>query len=190
MKKTVSLNGKKVIFIGNSYVFYGNAVIRKGCDILTERERMNDKGYFYQLARSVGEEVSVTNWTFGGHALHHLFGGVGCTMEKECKGVVHTEYLGDTPYDYVIVSPSSGKVTEENIIEDFERISRFFGERNPNVKIVCLGNLGAHGYSSGGLDHPGIYNSYTELACRGVIIADWGGIKGSIKGIFPYKRRP
>ena len=35
MKEPVSLDGKRVIFIGNSYVYYGRTVINKSSSIMT-----------------------------------------------------------------------------------------------------------------------------------------------------------
>ena len=43
------LDGKKVIFIGNSYVYYGNCVINPGRTPWKMEDRNKDKGYFYQL---------------------------------------------------------------------------------------------------------------------------------------------
>ncbi len=168
-----ALNGKKIIFIGNSYVFYGNAVIRIPLTELTQERRSNDRGYFYQICKSEGIDVSVTNWTFGGHGLAHLF-GAPCAHKKECFGQIHEDYLTDRYFDYVVVSPGGGLESSKNIDADFERIMKFFTEANPNVKFVCLGNLGAYGYSSYKYFLPDVINYYKELEKKGVIIADWG----------------
>jgi len=171
-----SLDGKRVIFIGNSYVFYGCAVEHKVCEVLTQNEREWDRGYFYQLAHQLGEEVNVTNWTFGGHALAHIFNDVCGFEKKSCKDEDHKSYLLNRYYDYVIISPSSGKRSVDRIEEDMREIREFFLAANPCVKFVCLGNLGAHGFSSFKLDFPEIYNYYPTLKSEGMIIADWGGL--------------
>ena len=173
------LNGKRMIIIGNSYVFYGCAVEHKKRTDLTQASRENDRGYFYQLCRLNGIDVSITNWTFGGHGLYHMFGSP-CSFHKECKGERHEDYLLDRYYDYVVISPSGGKPSGERIAADFDYIMDFFRKANPNVKFVCLGNLGCHGYSSFGLVVPETYEYYTTLEKKGVIIADWGKI---VKGI-------
>ncbi len=175
-----TLDGKRIIFIGNSYVFYGNAVIRVGCDKIEESDRQNDLGYFYQLCRLNGESVSVTNWTFGGHGLSDIFGGTCGMSKKECCGQNHEAYLENRYYDYVIVSPSGGRRSADRFFTDMRYIKAFFERENPNAKFVCLGNLGAHGYSSFKLDLPLIYNSYGKLSHEGWIIADWGGIVNGI----------
>lgn len=176
IKETVSLDGKRVIFIGNSYVYYGRTVINQSTSVMTQAERENDKGFFYQLCKENGYEVNVTNWTFGGHGLADFFGAPCAHSTSACKGTRHEDQLKNRYYDYVFVSPGGGERQARTLADDFDYIIKFFKEANPNVKIVCLGNLGCHGYSSFGTDLPAIYNYYPTLADKGVIIADWGGL--------------
>ena len=176
IEKKVSLDGKRVIFIGNSYVYYGRTVINKSSSIMTQAERENDKGFFYQLCKENGYEVNVTNWTFGGHGLADLFGAPCAHSTSACKGTRHENELKNRYYDYVFVSPGGGNRSAQTIADDFDYIINFFKEANPDVTIVCLGNLGCHGYSSFGTDLPAIYNYYPTLAEKGVIVADWGGL--------------
>ena len=68
-----ALQGKKIIFIGNSYTFWGQTVIFKDQDVLTQDKRSYDQGYFYQLCKANGIDVAVTNWTFGGHDITAMF---------------------------------------------------------------------------------------------------------------------
>ncbi len=171
---THMLDGKKVIIIGNSYVYHGNCVITKSSKYPTQADRVNDLGYFYQICKANGATVNVTNWTFGGHSLGNIFDGECTYSDCPSNGKCHEDYITDRYYDYVLVSPGSGTV-EQHIAEDFDYITKFFKEANPNVKIVCLGNLAAHGYSASG-DLPGVYNYYKTLEQKGVIIADWGGL--------------
>ena len=70
-----ALQGKKIIFIGNSYTFWGQTVIFKDQDVLTQDKRSYDHGYFYQLCKANGNDVAVTNWTFGGHNISAMFDG-------------------------------------------------------------------------------------------------------------------
>ena len=176
IKETVSLDGKRVIFIGNSYVYYGRTVINQSTSVMTQAERENDKGFFYQLCKENGYEVNVTNWTFGGHGLADFFGAPCAHSTSACKGTRHEDQLKNRYYDYVFVSPGGGERQARTLADDFDYIIKFFKEANPDVKIVCLGNLGCHGYSSFGTDLPAIYNHYPTLADKGVIIADWGGL--------------
>ena len=176
------LDGKRVIFLGNSYVYYGQTVLNRHRSVLGQAERMRDKGYFYQLCRLRGAEVDVTNWTFGGHGLCDLF-GAPCAHHGLCEGRRHELDLTDRAYDYVFASPGGGERSAASLAADFDYITRFFREANPNVRIICFGNLGAHGYSSFGKVLPSIYGYYPTLEDMGVTIADWGGIiKGIIDG--------
>ncbi|MBQ8331375.1 MAG: SGNH/GDSL hydrolase family protein [Clostridia bacterium] len=172
----VSLDGKRVIFIGNSYVYYGRTVINQSSSVMTQAKRENDKGFFYQLCKANGQEVDVTNWTFGGHSLGDIFGAPCAHASSACRGTRHENELKNRYYDYVFVSPGGGSRQAAEIEEDFDYIINFFKEANPNVKIVCLANLGCHGYSSFGTDRPEIYTYYSTLAEKGVMIADWGGL--------------
>ncbi|MBE6641068.1 MAG: discoidin domain-containing protein [Ruminococcaceae bacterium] len=184
-EEKISLDGKRVIIIGNSYVFNGKTVITQSSSVYTQAPRSNDKGYFYQLCKANGHEVTVTNWTFGGHGLTNLFGGTcgysSCPLEKGS----HEKFLTNKFYDYVIVAPGGGSTTAQNILTDFDYIIKFFRDANPDVKIICLANLGVHGYSSFGTDYPEVYNNYKAIEDKGVIIADWGGVVARIlKGVY------
>ena len=85
----VSLDGKRVIFIGNSFVYYGQAVLEKSStEYPTLDGRRNEEGFFYQLCRANGERVSVTNRTFGAHRFSELFSRDVCTREN-CARLVY-----------------------------------------------------------------------------------------------------
>lgn len=172
-------DGARMLVVGNSYVHYGKCVTGQGKTVLTQESRENNKGYLYQICKQNGIEVNVTNWTFGGHGLSDFFGGT-CTNAGDCFGKDHESYLINEYFDYVILSPSSGLFSDLGMMEHFEYIIKKFKAVNPDVKIVCLGNLGARGYSSWMEVVPGILGNYKHLEEMGVIIADWGGIVNSI----------
>ncbi len=176
IKETVSFDGKRVIFIGNSYVYYGRSVLNVSSSVMTQAERENDKGFFYQLCKANGQEVNVTNWTFGGHGLADFFGAPCAHASSACRGTRHEDELKNRYYDYVFVSPGGGDRQASTLAADFDYLIKFFKDANPDVKIVCIANLGCHGYSSFGTDLPAIYNYYSTLADKGVIMADWGGL--------------
>ena len=183
-QEKVDLNGKKILIIGNSYVFYGRTTLYTATAVRDQISRSGDKGFFYQLCKENGYDVSVTNWTFSGHGLYDLC-DTPCT-HSACKGgIIHEVALIDPVYDYVVISPGGGDLSEKYFVENFDHLCKFFRAANPNVKIVCLGNLGAHGYSSFGTVEPGICSHYKNLEKQGVIIADWGGlVNGIIDGIY------
>ncbi len=161
------LNNKKIIFLGNSFTYYGHCVIEKGTSTLTQFARSSDKGYFYQLCRERGANVSVTNWTFGNHTMKRLFGG-NCDADRGCDGVDHASYLTDRYFDYVVIQPGSGQDYEFDKYIDI--VMNFFRAANPDVKFIFV--LHSRLY----------YNNVTTVFSKvksledekGVIIVDWG----------------
>lgn len=175
------LNGKKIIFIGDSFVFYGQVVLEKSQSVLSDKNRTNDHGYFYQLCKEMGAEVSVTNFTFGGHGLAS-FCGEACNTEKSCAGVNHFSYLEDRNYDYVIVSGErASSRTKEYLFENMDIIINMFRAVNPDTKFFYLVSSGAHNVSvSPTLPHE-MLNALDELEdTRGVTIVDWGKMVSDI----------
>ena len=71
-----ALDGKKILFVGNSYTYYGRVVINQGYDVLTQKERTDNRGLFYYLCQEKGIDVEVTNWVFGGHDLTDTLEGL------------------------------------------------------------------------------------------------------------------
>ena len=170
------LHGKKIIFIGNSYTYYGQTVLEKSQSRLTQEVRSNDKGYFYQLCRANGIEVSVTNWTFGGHGLMSLFGG-NCTADRGCDGEDHKAYLTDRSFDYVVIQPGSGIVSSVSFLSSMEVVTSFFREANPDVKFVVLVPYSAYG-QIGGAPYLAkeMLDALKTVAEAGVTVVDWGGV--------------
>ena len=133
-----ALDGKKIIFIGNSYTFYGRAVLDRGNTVLTQAERVNDQGFFYQLCKKNGIDVEVTNWTFGGHNIIDICGEV-CTVDQGCKGEHHSLFLKDTYYDYVAIQCySESKTYDGDLVEYLKFVTDFFRKANPNVRFIIL----------------------------------------------------
>ncbi|MBR2341522.1 MAG: hypothetical protein IKA72_03845 [Clostridia bacterium] len=170
------LDGKKIIFIGNSYTYYGQTVLEKKQSVLTQADRSNDKGYFYQLCKANGAEVNVTNWTFGGHSLEHLFGG-SCSANRGCDGVDHASYLTDRNYDYVVMQPGSGVDADTNYLTEAKNIMNFFKAGNPNTKFVALVSYSCYGTIGSTLNKMENYlNNLKTLEAQGVTVVDWGGL--------------
>ena len=162
------LDGKKVIFIGNSHTYYGKTVLEKKQSVLTQEPRNNDKGYFYQLCKTNGAEVSVTNWTFGGHEFNSLF--ETCAANRGCDGEDHKAYLVDRNYDYVIMQQGSASANMPDFIEKIETVMNLFKEANPDTKFVFLVQHLAH------IDNFKWRSQIKELEKKGVIIVDWGAV--------------
>ena len=171
-----SLNGKKIIFIGNSYTYYGQTVFEKSQTRLTQKSRMGDRGYFYNLCKLNGAEVDVTNWTFGGHNLEHLFGG-SCTANRGCDGEDHKAYLTDPYYDYVVIQPGSGAAPSASFLSDMETVMNFFKAANPDVKFAVLVPYCAYGTIGSTIAlAKDFLNGLKTVASMGVTVVDWGGL--------------
>ena len=107
------LDGKKVLFVGCSFTFYGGTVAPYGggnYQDVSVAERDNDLGLFYQLCKANGAEVDVTDWTFGGHNLSQILDKTSCDGKCGGNSNNHSEDLTDAllaekQYDYVILNP-------------------------------------------------------------------------------------
>ena len=159
-----ALDGKKVLFIGNSMTFHGYAVFRKSRSVLELSTRRNDMGYFYQLAKTNGAEPAVTNWTWGGHYLKHIFSNV-CSADRECKGLDHLSHFTDYDYDYVIMQEAT---TRDIKAEDAIKLAEQFKAVNPDTKIIALIHS-AYYYS--GID---CTEYVAKLKEAGITVVDWG----------------
>ena len=173
------LDGKKVIFVGNSYTYYGNCVINKDVSLLKQSDRAHDRGYFYQICKNNGANVDVTNWTFATHGLSDLFGT--CATTKSCKGKDHTTYLTDARYDYVFLQERTGTeespVSSEQFLANVDKAAAFFRAANPDVKICFLVQQRMYEQNIGWL------SVVKELPARGIDVIDWGGmVEGIIEG--------
>ena len=133
------LDGKKVLIVGNSYCYYGHAVLRNGTTELTQEQRSNDKGYFYQLCKTQGAEVSVTDWAYGDHSLWETLGN-SCTRDT-CLGVDHLSYLTDRYFDYVVFTPYE-KDYDGDMLEYLQPMMDVFLAANPNVQfLLCVPHM-------------------------------------------------
>lgn len=167
------LDGKKILFIGNSHTYVGRIVVQVYNSQPKLTSRQNDKGLFYLICQRNGIDVNITNWTFSSHGLRSIFGGT-CTTEGDCFGKNHEEYLTDRFYDYVVIQPGVGEKSEQNIAEDIAYVVDFFQKENPDVKFVLLGNASVYGNNATSKPYPGITGYYKTLAEQNFIMADWG----------------
>ena len=169
------LSNKKVIIIGNSHTYFGGMVKEISQSVMELSDRVNDKGYFYQLCKANGvENMTVTNWTFGNHGLKDLFSG-DCQANRSCgNGSDHLAELTDNNYDYVIFQ--QGSTGTATFMEWLDVMMNFFKAGNPNTKFVMLVQARAHN------DHAADANKYTwlaklsEIEQKGVTIVDWGAM--------------
>ena len=165
------LDGKKFIFIGNSYTYYGKCVLSQPVTNYSQSDRSNDQGYFYQIAKENGADINVTNWTFGNHCLEDTFGGV-CEANRACDGHDHAADLTDRYYDYVMFQESSLRI--DGFLDSVDTIMAFFREANPNVKFFCLVPVRLYEWQSTSEECRNVLNNLTTVEKLGVTVVNWG----------------
>ena len=156
------LDGKKIIFIGDSFVYYGQVVLDGSAS------RYNDKGYFYQLCKSMGAEVSVTNWTYGGKGISYIYEN-------------YMGNLADRNYDYVVISGGRNSTSKaEDYFTTLQAYMDMFTAVNPDVKFLYLVSSGAHNISVAESFPVEILNNLKEFEKMGITIVDWGKLVSDI----------
>lgn len=168
-----ALAGKKVIFIGNSFTYYGNCVLDKGVNELGLEKRINDQGYFYQVCRANGVQVSVTNFTFGGHQLSDFYTGK-CAANRGHDGANHLQYLTDRNYDYVVLQQGSGGKDAEDILAECRPLMDLFLKVNPKTKFVFLVHHWAH------IKNHSYLTNLKQLEEAGILVVDWGALVADV----------
>lgn len=171
------LNGKKIIFFGNSYTYYGKCVLNKGSGVYEQRERTGDQGYFYQICKENGVEVNVTNFTFGGHYLKD-FHPTCCAANRGHDGLDHLSYISDFNYDFVVLQTGSGPLNYANLLEECEPIMKPFREANPDVKFIFLANHIEYLLKDTEQFKDGYVwrSDIKKLADAGILVVDWGSL--------------
>lgn len=162
----ISLDGKTVMVIGNSMLYYGNCVISGD-----EEER--DYGYLHQIIASFGEEATILDYTFPGRKLREIYEDTLRGLDPEvCNSV-----------DYIIMSES----TQDNpkLFSDCMNIISLF----PNAvdyAFMCHPLM----YEK---ELEGSLAGIEELRSAGIRIADWGRLvydiyTGSVSVPFSFIR--
>ena len=126
MSELFKADKKRIAFVGNSFTFFGNCVNVNTFDSV-------DDGYFYKLARSFGDDVTVTNFTWGGASfLHKGDGYADRALYKKIKEL-HPAYYNnpqrepiDSFYcqDFVVLQQSGDRI--EQTYEDARLIMELF----------------------------------------------------------------
>lgn len=167
------LDGKKIIFVGCSYTYYGGVVIKDDYYIHSQKKRADDRGYFYQLCKANGADVSVMDWCYGGHDLTDMFDGhCDANDNKVEKGHDHAADLIDRYYDYVVLQEI--KVPEpwtaEQYYANIKGVMDLFRAANPDVKFFYVIHDGVY---TG--NYPAGWKKSVKLVEQeGAQIVDWG----------------
>ncbi len=167
------LNGKKVIFIGNSFVYYG------GC-VLQGSRRQEDNGLFKELCKLNGDDVTVTDCTYGNHSLSNFVAsGSPCSCSSNsgtgCPGG-GKDLLGGldlSSYDIVFFSESGSNPSK--FWSNFRNVQKRFTK--PGVEFYYL----SHTYTYI-KNHYYIVNNFDNFEDIGVKVLEWGRICTELYG--------
>ncbi len=146
-QKIVSLDKKKILIIGNSFMYYGNCVNYGN-------QGNNDAGYFYRLIASNGEKATVIDHTYSGKTIEYI-------TENYISELTSDEL---NSFDYVVVSEAAQKDLDtiwacENLMSLFPETTQFyFLNHYYNYEKNIEATL----------------NSFEELRLMGMEIVDWG----------------
>ncbi len=152
------LDGKKVIFIGNSFIYYGGCVIKGN-------QRKSDAGLFKKICELNGDNVTVTDCCYGGKNLSQFaVGGASPDLLRD---------LDLSSYDIVFFSeagenPSAFWSRWNNLKKRFTK---------PNVEFYYL----SHTYSYIN-NHNYIINNLDNFEDAGVKVLEWGRIATELYG--------
>lgn len=166
VEATKDLDGKRVLFVGDSFLFTGRAVLLN--KEVTEEGRRYDTGYFYQLCKAKGYEVAVTNWTYGGT-------GLATIMDS------YIPLFKNYEYDYVVLSGGRNSANTIGSLEKtLDRYIQVFRGANPNVKMFYLVTSGAHNISVKESFSMDVLNNLDRVEAKGITVLDWGKLVADV----------
>jgi uncharacterized repeat protein (TIGR02543 family) len=157
-----SLDGKTVMFIGNSFIYYGGVVETGG-------QKKADKGWFYEICKANGEDVTVIDCTYGGHHLYD-FTAKGCKSGSCHKGKDLLAGVDLKSVDYVFISESGNN--NSNFLKDVKAVMKRFPSKTQFFYL-------AHSYTYS-KNHTKIINNLDDLEKLGVGIIVWGQLVDDI----------
>ena len=143
----VSLEGKTVMIVGNSMVYYGNCVIKGD-------QGKADEGYFYQLAAANDENVTVIDHTYSGKKLDYIYDNYLKKLSREERDKV----------DYIVLS--EGNQVNEDLVGTCEKILALFRE---DVEFRFLRQPMMFE-----TDMPCLIEGVEALRQKGYTVVDWG----------------
>ena len=144
-----SLDGKNILFAGNSFVYYGYCVIEGN-------QKSTDYGYLYEICKANGDNVNVYDYVWGGKDLKWIY--------DNHLSVADPEFL--KTIDIVFLSEAGNNNAE--LVEDIEEIMALFPE---NTECYYMSHAYAHQANSAN-----ILASLPRLVEKGIPVGDWGAI--------------
>ena len=158
IEETTSYSGKKAIFIGNSFIYWGGCVTYITNDEANEqiRAKGGDKGYFNEICKANGIDMDVYNYTYGGQNLNWIY-----TNKLQYMA---SSFCNDI--DYVFISEAGENPS--NFKSRVDKIAALF----PNAEeIVYLAHENT--FASGASN---IINALPSLSAKGYKVVAWGAL--------------
>ena len=146
----VSLEGKKIMVVGNSMVYYGNCVIYGN-------RGQSDEGYLYQLIKQNGENATVIDHTYAGKKLDYIFDNYISKLTEEERDV-----------DYLVLS--EGNQDNYNLLSTVERYKNFFPE-DVEIRFLRQPMMFEEGTQ---FYKPWLIEGVETLRQAGYKVVDWG----------------
>ncbi len=143
----VHLNGKTIMIIGNSMIYYGNCVISGDAG-------KEDCGYFYQLIASNGEKAKVIDHTYPGLRLDEIY-------DNYLKKLNPSAFKN---IDYVVMSEAAQK--NKDLLGTCRRIMALFPE-GTQFRFMCHPIMYDRGMKS-------LITGVETLRKNGIEVVDWG----------------
>lgn len=147
VESIVSLNGKKIMLVGNSMLYYGNCVINGN-------RGEEDYGYFYQLIASNNEKATVIDHTYPGKKLDYIYENYLVKLSKSEL----------SSYDYVVLSEA--KQVNNDLLGTCEKIMALFPEKT-QFRFMCHPMMYDENVTS-------LLNGVAILRENDFEIVDWG----------------
>lgn len=167
-----ALDGKKILFAGCSYTYYGGLIEQSASSVYSQATRTSgENGYFKRLCTEHGIDVTVTDWVFGGHDLTDIFDG-SCAAGSH-DGHDHLADLTDRNYDYVVLQEIlvPGYTTAKQYYDNIRSIMEIFLEENPNTKFFYSLHNQVYAQTTYGNE----WKKHIQmLADDGVTMINWG----------------
>ncbi len=146
-EEVVSLDGKTVMMVGNSMLYYGNCVIHGDAG-------KEDKGYFYQLIASNGEDAKVIDHTYSGRTLDYIYSNHLINISADKLQNV----------DYVVVAEANKP--NKHLAETCKKIKALFPEKTELI-FMCNPMMYYNNIES-------LLEGVKDLREEGIEIVDWG----------------
>lgn len=148
-ESTRSLDGKNILFAGNSFVYYGHC-------ILEGNQKELDYGYLYEICKANGDNVKIYDYVWGGKDLKWIYDNHLSQADPEFLASI----------DIVFLSEAGNN--NAGLVDDVEEIRALFPA---DTEFYYMSHSYVYQANS-----TAIIDSLPRLIQRGIPVGDWGAI--------------